>query len=180
MGHLVYDASAGKLIATNVTSGSNNTYGVSKVFTVDPSNNTFTAGNSLVTFNNNSSTYFELWSKHTKINYCRNSSNNIITKVGTVSGSGSNATITYANSLDLGAGFYTDAAYIAHAQQIVFTYTDSGSGDYPHAHIQLFNQLVIFHKKISLDFLMCLYKWTDSKNSTCRCYWWCSNWIDYC
>ena len=35
--------------------------------------------------------------------------------------------------MDLGAGFYTDAAYIAHAQQIVFTYTDSGSGDYPHA-----------------------------------------------
>ena len=134
---LVYDASAGKLIATNrLTSGSNNTYGVSKVFTVDPSNNTFTAGNSLVTFNNNSSTYFSGAydpSTQKSIIACRNSSNNIITKVGTVSGSGTNATITYANSLDLGAGFYTDAAYIAHAQQIVFTYTDSGSGDYPHA-----------------------------------------------
>ena len=55
MGHLVYDASAA-LIATN-----RNYWSILwciKVFTVDPSNNTFTAGNSLVTFNNNSSTYF--------------------------------------------------------------------------------------------------------------------------
>ena len=131
---LVYDASAGKFVASfRSASGGTNSYGLSKVFTVDPSSNTFTAGSSLVTFNDNSSTYFSGAydpSTQKSIIICRNSSNNIQTKVGTVSGSGTGATITFANALDLGPGFYISAAYVAHAQRLVIGFVDSGNSDY--------------------------------------------------
>jgi len=134
---LVYDASAGKFVATfRSSSGGTNSYGLSKVFTVDPSSNTFTAGSSLVTFNDNSSTYFSGAydpSTQKSIIICRNSSGNIQTKVGTVSGSGTGATITFANALDLGPAFYINAAYVAHAQRLVIAFVDSGNSDYASA-----------------------------------------------